>query len=155
MWKVYISLRIKNIWSDQFRSFIDVRNPPSTWNLKYVFWKNNLSGGIILIDDLEREIKDILWCYLFEILAIYSKAKITDLILFCDSQKEKPFLIQTSNWKRKSKLLGRKQMHDSQCCQFFKQKTIMWKVWIFLRTKSIWFDQFKPFIDAMLNRYSI
>ena len=68
---------------------------------------------------------------------MYLKANITDLILFCDSQKEKPFTISISNWKNNSKLLERKQMHDFQCCQFFKQKTTMWKVWIFWEQKHL------------------
>ena len=49
--------------------------------------------------------------------------------------------------KNNSKLLERKQMHSFQCCQFLKQKTTVWKVWIFWEQKT--FDLINSKLSSM------
>ena len=146
MWKVCISLRKKAFYlinSDLSLMYV-THHQLEIWNVSF---KEILCHGKLFWYMIKKEYTLMLFAWnLFE-----SKYYGFDLVLWFP--KSKTLTIPISNWKNDSKLLERKQMHDFQCCQFFKQKTTMWKVWIFLRTKIIWFDQFKPFIDAMLKRY--
>ena len=96
------------------------------------------------------------------------------MILFCDSQKEKPFTIPISNWKNNSNCWngnrcmiysnqdqGQNNFHpyespsstNSNAANFLSKRQPCEK-YEFFENKNIWFDQFKSFINAILNRQS-
>ena len=133
MWKLCISLRIKKhlIWSIQTLII----------NLKFL----NVSFERIIVvgNYFDRRFRDRnrLWRYLLGILAMCSKANITD------SLKEKPFIIQISNWKiiqncwdgnrfsihNPAQFLRKRQPCEKYAFIFENKKHLIWSIQTFHR----------------------